>query len=270
VEKRLPPGDLSSKYFEKRLLLQGAFFVFHVRPFFLCRRAGCIQFCPPHDNNMNSPAAVIFDLDGTLLDTLDDLADSANEALAACGLPVHPVNAYRTFVGEGMAVLIERILPPERREPPLFQQVLQTYQSVYSRRWREKSRPYPGIVDMLLALKAKGIPLTVLSNKPQAYTEICMAHFLEGFGFEIILGQRDHVPRKPNPAGALEIAQRLSLDPSRILFIGDTATDMDTATAAGMIPVGVLWGFREEEELRAHGARYIVSDPAGIPALFPL
>ncbi len=218
---------------------------------------------------MISPAAVIFDLDGTLLDTLDDLADSANEALAACGLPPHPVDAYRTFVGEGMEVLISRIVPPSQRMAPLASEVLQTYKAVYSRRWKDKSRPYPGIVDMLMALNAKGVPLSVLSNKPQASTEICMAHFLGGLGFEIILGQRDHVPRKPDPAGALEIAQRLGLDPSRILFIGDTATDMDTATSAGMIPVGVLWGFREEEELRAHGARYIVSDPAEIPALFP-
>jgi len=212
-------------------------------------------------------SAVIFDLDGTLLDTLEDLADSANEALMACGFPVHPLEAYRTFVGEGMAVLIERILPAGAHAEDVVAGLLAGYKEAYGRHWKHKTRPYPGIEVMLEGLAARGIPLTVLSNKPQAYTEICVAHFLGRHPFEIILGQRDTVPRKPDPAGAAEIAHRLEVDPSRTLFIGDTATDMDTATAAGMIPVGVLWGFREEAELRAHGARYLVTRPEEILGL---
>ncbi len=214
------------------------------------------------------PAAVIFDLDGTLLDTLDDLADSANEALSAGGFPSHPVDAYRTFVGDGMAVLIERILPAEARLSGEVDRVLQTYRAAYDRRWKAKTILYPGIDDLLTGLAGKGIPLAVLSNKPQAYTEICMAHFLGHHPFQIIFGQRDHVTRKPDPAGAWEIAQQLGLAPQEVLFVGDTATDMDTATAAGMVPVGVLWGFREEAELRAHGARHIVREPGEILALF--
>lgn len=214
------------------------------------------------------PAAVIFDLDGTLLDTLDDLADSANEALAASGYPVHPVESYRTFVGEGMSVLIERILPVEFRQPEHIHRVLESYRETYGRRWKSKSKPYAGIEDVLVELVARKIPIAVLSNKIQAYTEICMAHFLGNHQFEVIFGQRDHVARKPDPAGALEIASLLKLDPSEVLFVGDTSTDMDTATAAGMIPVGVLWGFRPEAELRAHGARHIVATPAEILALF--
>ena len=214
------------------------------------------------------PAAAIFDLDGTLLDTLDDLADSANEALLVSGYQAHPVDAYRTFVGDGMAVLIERILPTQARTPDGVARVLANYRAAYDRRWKAKTQPYAGIEELLTALTTQGIPLAVLSNKPQAYTEICMAHFLGHHRFEVIFGQRDHVTRKPDPAGAWEIATQLGLPPAEVLFIGDTATDMDTATAAGMIPVGVLWGFRQEEELRAHGARHVVGRPEEILSLF--
>ncbi len=155
------------------------------------------------------PAAVIFDLDGTLLDTLDDLADSANEALTAHGFPVHPVDAYRTFVGEGMPVLIGRILPEHARGDEQIAAVIPTYRAAYDARWKAKTKLYPGMEELLAGLSARGIPLAVLSNKPQAYTEIVMAHFLGHHHFEVIFGQRDHVPRKPDPAGAVEIAARL-------------------------------------------------------------
>lgn len=211
--------------------------------------------------------AVIFDLDGTLLDTLDDLADSANEALVGCGYAPHPVEAYRLFVGEGMAVLMERILPAESRSPEEVARLLAVYREAYGRRWRAKSRPYAGIEPLLRDLAERGLPLAVLSNKPQANTELCMGHFLGEHRFARIFGQREEVPRKPDPAGALEIAVGLGLDPGEILFVGDTATDMETARAAGMVPVGVLWGFRGEEELRRHGARHVVAHPEEILGL---
>lgn len=215
-----------------------------------------------------APAAVIFDLDGTLLDTLEDLADSANEALGAFGYPEHPVESYRTFVGDGMAVLMERILPETARTAENIAAVLARYRTAYDVRWKNKTRPYPGILPLLDALTARDIPMAVLSNKPQAYTEIVMRHFLSGYRFEIIFGQRDEVPRKPDPAGALEIAEMLHLPPSNIAFIGDTSTDMITATAAGMIAVGVRWGFRTEAELRDCGAAHILAEPAGLLTLF--
>ena len=214
------------------------------------------------------PSAAIFDLDGTLLDTLDDLADSANEALGAFGYAVHPVEAYRTFVGDGMAVLMERILPEQSRGAEDVARLLSTYQAAYDRRWKAKSRLYPGIGELIVSLNERGIPLAVLSNKPQAYTEIVMAHFFAEHRFDLIFGQRETVRRKPHPDGALEIAQFWKMDPAEILFIGDTSTDMDTATGAGMIPVGVLWGFRQEAELRAHGARFLVRTPAEILGIF--
>lgn len=211
--------------------------------------------------------AAIFDLDGTLLDTLDDLADSANEALAAAGLPVHPVDAYRTFVGDGIQTLVRRIVPADGAEEKVAE-VLALYREAYGRRWNLKTKPYAGVPEMLTALTARALPMAVLSNKPQRFTELCMAHHLPAFSFTPVLGQREEVPRKPHPAAAHEIAAALRLAPESIAFIGDTRTDMDTATAAGMVAVGVTWGFRPVEELRAHGARVIVDYPRELPALF--
>ncbi|MDB6070366.1 MAG: haloacid dehalogenase superfamily enzyme subfamily [Verrucomicrobiales bacterium] len=214
------------------------------------------------------PSAAIFDLDGTLLDTLDDLADSANEALGSFGYAVHPVEAYRTFVGDGMAVLMERILPAEARGAEDVARLLTNYKAAYDRRWKSKTRLYPGIFELIATLNERGIPLAILSNKPQAYTEVVMGHFFPDHRFDLIFGQRETVRRKPHPDGALEIADHWKLDPAEIIFIGDTSTDMDTATAAGMIPVGVLWGFRQEEELRKHGARFLVRTPGEILSIF--
>lgn len=216
---------------------------------------------------MPAPKAAIFDLDGTLLDTLEDLADAANEALAAAGLPPHPVDAYRIFVGDGIQTLVRRIVPTDGAEEKVTE-VLTLYRAAYGRRWKNKTRPYDGIPEMLTALTQRTVRMAVLSNKPQRFTELCMAHHLPGFAFAPVLGQREEVPRKPHPAGALEIAEKLGLSPGEIAFVGDTRTDMDTATAAGMVPVGVTWGFREVEELRAHGARVIVHHPLELLPFF--
>ena len=217
---------------------------------------------------MSIPLAAIFDLDGTLLDTLDDLADSANEALTAAGLPPHPVDAYRTFVGDGIHTLVQRILPAGNSDDEMVGEVLALYRAAYGRRWNNKTRPYAGITETLHDLSFMPVKLAVLSNKPQTFTELCMAHHLPGNHFEIVLGQRDSVPRKPDPAGALEISSSFRVSPGEVLFIGDTKTDMDTATAAGMRAVGVSWGFRPVEELRAHGAEVVVNHPAELLELF--
>ena len=217
---------------------------------------------------MPTPRAAIFDLDGTLLDTLDDLADSANEALAAAGLPAHPVDAYRTFVGDGINTLVQRILPAGNSGDEMVAQVLSLYRAAYGRRWNNKTRPYAGITETLYELSSRSVKLSVLSNKPQNFTELCIAHHLPGNPFEIVLGQRDIVPRKPDPAGALEISSAFQVSPGEVLFIGDTKTDMDTATAAGMRAIGVSWGFRPVEELLEHGAEMVVNHPVELLELF--
>ena len=217
---------------------------------------------------MPTPRAAIFDLDGTLLDTLHDLADSANEALAAAGLPAHPVDSYRTFVGDGINMLVQRILPPGQCDDEMVAHVLALYRAAYGRGWNKKTRPYAGIPETLHELSFKPVKLAVLSNKPQKFTELCITHLLPGNPFQLIHGQRDNVPRKPDPGGALEIARAFQVLPGEVLFIGDSKTDMDTATAAGMRAIGVSWGFRPVEELVEHGAERVVNRPAELLELF--
>lgn len=211
--------------------------------------------------------AVLFDLDGTLLDTLDDLANAGNRVLAARSLPVHPVAAYRYFVGDGMATLVERILPPELRNAEEIAETVAAFQREYAANWDAHSAPYSGIAEMLDALVAGGLRLAVLSNKPEDFTRLCVERLLAPWSFAPVFGQRAGVPKKPDPAGALAVARELCLSPEEILYVGDTSIDMHTARAAGMNPVGVLWGFRGAEELQAAGAAMLISQPAELAAI---
>ena len=205
--------------------------------------------------------AVIFDLDGTLLDTLDDLADCANRVLSSHRFPVHPVDAYRYFVGDGLPTLIERILPEENRSPEAVGRLVLDFKKDYSRNWHVKTRMYDGIDSMLNGLHQAGLKLAVLSNKPHDFTQVCVRQILPDWTFDPLIGARPNKPKKPDPASAVEIARLLKLDPAEILYLGDTATDMKTATSAGMYPVGALWGFRTADELRENGAATLISKP---------
>lgn len=212
--------------------------------------------------------AIIFDLDGTLLDTIEDLAAAVNRVLALKGFPVHRTDAYRHFVGDGADMLIHRALPPQMRTPELEKECLALYQEDYGQNWQDRTRPYPGIDAMLEALTARKIRLAILSNKSHAMTVQCVTHFLGQWPFDIVLGQRPQVPLKPDPAGALEVAEYMGLPPSAFLFMGDTAIDMKTARAAGMFPVGVRWGFRSAAELAESGAGLLITTP--LEVLTPL
>lgn len=211
--------------------------------------------------------AVLFDLDGTLLDTLEDLANAGNRVLAARALPIHPVAAYRYFVGDGIATLVERILPPELRSSDAIAQAVADFQREYAANWDEYSAPYQGIAAMLDALVAGGLRLAVLSNKPEEFTRLCVERLLAAWPFDPVFGQRAGVPKKPDPTGALAAARELGLEPAEILYVGDTSIDMRTARAAGMDAVGVLWGFRDAAELQAAGAARLISDPAELVSL---
>jgi phosphoglycolate phosphatase len=211
--------------------------------------------------------AIIFDLDGTLLDTLADLADSGNAALATLGLPPHPQDAYRYFVGLGIEELVRRMLPEDRRDPATLQEAGALTASEYKRRWQDKTRPYDGVPEMLTGLRQRGLPVSVLSNKPQHYTDLTVDAFFPGRPFLHVRGARPEVPNKPHPAGALALARELSLAPGSIVFVGDTATDMKTARGAGMLPVGALWGFRDEAELRENGALRLIARPTDLLTL---
>jgi phosphoglycolate phosphatase len=216
---------------------------------------------------MTLARAIIFDLDGTLLDTLADLADSGNATLAALGLPGHEQDAYRYFVGLGIEELVRRMLPEDRRDPETIKAASGVMAAEYTRRWKDKTRPYPGILALLETLRQRGLPVCVLSNKPQKYTDLTIEAFFPGWPFTHVRGARPEVPNKPHPAGALALAAELGLAPGSIVFVGDSATDMRTAHGAGMLPVGVLWGFRDEAELLENGARHIIARPDELPGL---
>jgi phosphoglycolate phosphatase len=208
--------------------------------------------------------AILFDLDGTLLDTLEDLGNSVNGVLAARDFPTHTLDEYRYFVGDGTAMLITRALPQGKRNDETIRACLEELREEYGRNWKVNTRPYEGIPEMLDALTEHGLKMAVLSNKLHEFTRLCVADLLSNWTFDVVFGQRDEVCRKPDPAGALEVAEHLSLPPADFLYLGDTAVDMKTATAAGMFPVGVLWGFRPAEELKEGGAQALIERPLEI------
>jgi len=206
-------------------------------------------------------SAVCFDLDGTLLDTLDDLAYCTNKILSERGYPTHHVEAFRYFVGDGAKMLITRALPENSRNENLIEECRKDFEIVYRECWKRQTVPYRGISELLSALTKRKLKLAVLSNKPQEFTVLFVDQLLRDWNFDIILGQREGVPTKPDPAGMLEICQKMSISSEDFLYLGDTATDMKTAVAAGCYPVGVLWGFRTEQELRDNGAQAIIKKP---------
>lgn len=208
--------------------------------------------------------AAIFDLDGTLLNTLEDIADSMNLSLKASGFPGHDYETYKVLVGDGMDTLVRRALPEANRDEATVAKCLLDMRRQYGRRWSDKTRLYPGISAMLDALVARGVRLAVLSNKPDDFTRTVVSTLLTRWNFDPALGARPDVPKKPDPAGALEIAAKLSLKPAEFLYVGDTNTDMWTATRAGMFALGALWGFRNAEELQSSGANALIEIPADI------
>jgi len=210
---------------------------------------------------------IIFDLDGTLLDTIEDLADSMNQVLTDLGFPTQTLGAYKTFVGEGLEALIRRALPKDQLRPELLDQCLGAFREEYSRRWENQTRPYAGIPELLDHLTGLGLRMAILSNKLDHFTRIMVARLLPRWRFDPVFGARPSVPKKPDPAGALEIAEALHLAPDHFIYLGDTGIDMKTACAAGMGPVGVLWGFRPADELREQGAKWLIEKPADLISL---
>ncbi|MFP4057280.1 MAG: HAD family hydrolase [Candidatus Brocadiia bacterium] len=205
--------------------------------------------------------AVLFDLDGTLLDTLEDLAQAMNAALGCLGLPGHPTDAYRTFVGDGVVEMARRALPSDRRDEATVGRCVNLMGQEYASRWDATTAPYDGVPRLLDALAEREVPMAVLSNKPHDFTVLCVSRLLPHWHFEAVLGVEPERPPKPDPRGAAEAAGRLGVPSRQVLYLGDTNTDMRTATAAGMFPAGALWGFRSAEELTASGARALVETP---------
>jgi len=212
--------------------------------------------------------AVLFDLDGTLLDTLEDLADSMNAVLECEGFPVHETACYRYFVGDGMPNLVRRVLPDANRDRETIEKLIGGMRAEYGRRWADKTKPYEGVPELLDGLEERGVPMAICSNKPDGPVKEMVDRFLGLTRFRAVLGSRPDVPRKPDPTAVLEIADSLGIAAERFVYLGDTNTDMLTAIAAHMCPVGALWGFRTPEELVANGAKKLIERPQELLDLF--
>ena len=211
--------------------------------------------------------AVIFDLDGTLINSLEDLADSMNSVLKSCGYPVHEVLEYKYFVGSGIRNLVNVSLPADMRFDNNIDTCYKQMIDIYSRNCVNKTRLYDGIIDLLDKLKGMNIKLAVLSNKADELTQKIADILFPGY-FDIILGISPETKKKPDPSGALKISNLFGIIPKEIIYTGDTEVDMQTAANAGMFGVGVLWGFRTKNELINSGAKEIAAHPLDLTRFF--
>lgn len=211
---------------------------------------------------MRSIQAVLFDLDGTLANTLTSIASFGNEALAACGLPAIETDAYRYLVGNGRDTLVRRMLKTlgQPEDGDLFRRVCAVYDDAYAAEPLRLVTVYPHIGQLLDGLKKRGIPCAVLSNKPDDMTRAVVNGLFPRDTFAVVRGQLDGIPKKPAPDAVFSILDTLGVEPAHCLYVGDTKVDMQTGKNAGAVTAGVLWGFRDEDELRANGADYIVGD----------
>jgi phosphoglycolate phosphatase len=208
--------------------------------------------------------AVLFDLDGTLLNTLEDITNAVDDVLRGHHFPTHDLSDYRSFISNGIVMLITRSLPEDYRDEDTIKTCVEEFKEAYSRCWKRMTAPYDGTVETLEKLVARNLKLAVLSNKTHNLTKKCVQEFLPNIAFDVVLGLSDDIPPKPDPTGAIHIADELNLPANQILFVGDSAADMKAATAAGMFPVGVLWGFKTIEELQRSGAKVLVEHPEEI------
>lgn len=212
--------------------------------------------------------AVLFDLDGTLLDTIGDLADSMNSVLRSHALPEHPVESYKLFVGEGVEALVARALPSGMEYGTDMKSLVDEMKKEYRSRWSARTRPYDGISILLAALADRKIPMSVLSNKPDEFTREMVSYYFPETPFFTVMGARPNVPMKPDPSAALSLCARMGIPPETVLYLGDSGTDMRTAVKAGMFPAGVLWGFRSAEELKENGAKLLINRPEEVLEMF--
>ena len=205
--------------------------------------------------------AVIFDFDGTLADTLEDIADNMNRVLAEMGFPTHEYDAYRFYVGGGLKNLVVQCLPENARTDDVITACHDRMVAGYHIRYIHKTRLYDGIPELLDALSLKGIKLAILSNKADPLTQKICAVLLKNWKFEIILGATERFPRKPDPEAALFISGQMGVHPANIYYLGDSDIDMKLAIAAGFYPIGAGWGFRPKEELVENGAWKVIDEP---------
>ncbi|SMO69835.1 phosphoglycolate phosphatase [Saccharicrinis carchari] len=199
--------------------------------------------------------AIIFDLDGTLINSIEDIADANNRMLEEFAYPVHPLKDYVGWIGNGARTLVEASLPPEKRNRDTLH-YLKVYEEFYRENISVKTKLYPNIAKVLDLISEYDIPMAINTNKPQHLTECVVKHYLSNWCFNSVIGHSNHFPHKPNPKGALHFAKQINCPPKNVLFVGDSLVDMQTANAAGMIPLGVSWGYGQPS-VGAYGVNMI-------------
>lgn len=217
---------------------------------------------------MKQYKGIIFDLDGTLLDTIEDLGRSVNCVLAHYQLPEYPMAAYKKMVGNGMQNLLLSSIPEGQSERIDFEQAFEMFRTIYSRQYMTATKPYEGIPELVSWLVDRGIQLGVNSNKRDDYSQALIKKYFAGVPFVRVYGEQDRFARKPDPSAALDIASAMGEQPEHILYIGDSEVDIMTGKNAGMDTVAVLWGFRSQPELEANQPVYFAAKPKNIRDLF--
>lgn len=207
--------------------------------------------------------SIIFDLDGTLLNTIEDLANACNYALTTLGYKTHDVEKYKTFVGNGRYKLVERMLPEDKRSIENIEKALDLFDSYYENHMIDMTKPYDGIMEMLDCLINRGINIAVVSNKPHEFTTEVVKNYF-GNRFEVVYGHKKNTKEKPDPWAVLEVIDEFKVNKDECLYVGDSEIDINTAKNAGVKSVGVEWGFRGKGELESAGANYIVNKPEQI------
>ena len=207
--------------------------------------------------------SIIFDLDGTLLNTIEDLANACNYALTTLGYKTHEVEKYKTFVGNGRYKLVERMLPEDNRSVENIEKALELFDSYYEKHMIDMTKPYDGIMEMLVCLISKSINIAVVSNKPHEFTTEVVKNYF-GDRFEVVYGHKKNTKEKPDPWAVLEVIDEFKVNKDECLYVGDSEIDINTAKNAGVKSVGVEWGFRGKGELESAGANYIVNKPEQI------
>ena len=207
--------------------------------------------------------AIIFDLDGTLIDSLEDIAVCMNQVLEELNLPTHKIDDYKYFVGGGISILVDNALDKNTSDETK-QLVTEKFKIVYDQKLHVKTLPYDGIYDLLDELKRLDFKIGILSNKPHEFTIAYAKSLFSKYDMKEVHGQKAHIAKKPDPIAAIQIAQSFDVPCEEVYFVGDTMVDMQTAVNAKMIGIGVLWGFRDEEELMSNGATFVVKHPLDI------
>ena len=208
------------------------------------------------------PKFIIFDLDGTLADTVVDIGSSVNFVLSQFDLPIHEISDYKQMVGDGFRVLVERVLPQDKsNDDRLFDEIFKLSMRRYEEHVLDETKPFPGMIETLEYLYRKGLKLAVLSNKPDRLSKKIIESLFASVDFVAIWGDNKDRARKPDPSAALELCRIAKANPKQSLFVGDSAVDMQTAKAAGIAAVGALYGYRSREELELAGADYLISSP---------